>query len=109
VDPQVLDTAKGSLQVAATYKSMYAFKNHYRVKSLERPLKTCDSGVAATFIQVSRRIPPDANQVNADVEYVGHIEEILELNYRHHCLVVLFCDFVKANYMGENATMKKDK
>ena len=28
----------------------------------------------------------DANQVNADVEYVGHIEEILELNYRRHCL-----------------------
>lgn len=43
------------------------------------------------------------------MEYVGHIEEILELNYRRHCIVVLVCDFVKANYAGENATIVKDK
>ena len=47
--------------------------------------------------------------MDANVEYIGHIEEILELNYRRHCVVVLVCDFVKANYVGENATIKKDK
>lgn len=47
--------------------------------------------------------------MTADVEYVGHIEEILELDYRRHSLVVLVCDFVKANYNGDNATIKKDK
>ena len=109
VDPRVVDTARGPLNVAAAYKSMYAFGNHYRVLSSELPLKTCDNGVAATFKQVCRNGRRDSNQVTADVEYVGHIEEILELNYRRHCLVVLVCDFVKANYIGENATIKRDK
>jgi hypothetical protein len=109
VDAMVVDIARGPMNVAAAYKSMYAFGNHFRVLSSETPLKTCDSGVAATFRQVCRNGIRDANQTNADVEYVGHIEEILELNYRRHCLVVLVCDFVKANYVGENATIKKDK
>jgi len=51
----------------------------------------------------------DVHQVDIDVEYIIHIEEILELNYHHHYVVVLVCDFVKANYVGENATIKKDK
>lgn len=109
VDAEVIDTTRGPLPMAATYKSMYAFGNHYRVLSSERPLRTRDSGVAATFRQVCRNGRRDGNQIDANVEYVGHIEEILELNYRRHCLVVLVCDFVKANYVGENATVKKDK
>lgn len=95
VDSMVVDTARGPLNVAAAYKSMYAFGNHFRVLSSERSRKTCDSGVAATFSQVCRNREHDGNQVNADVEYVGHIEEIIELNYRGHCLVVLVCDFVR--------------
>ena len=95
--------------MATAYKSMHAYGNHYRVRSSEQALRTANSGVAATFRQVCRNGIRDLNQVNADVEYVGHIEEILELNYRRHCLVVLVCDFVKANYIGENATIKKEK
>ena len=109
VDPRVMDTARGPLNTATAYKSMYAFGNHYRVLSSELPLKTRDSGVAATFKQVCRNGRRDNHQVNADVEYAGHIEKILELNYRRHCLVVLVCDFVKANYSGVNATIKRDK
>lgn len=72
-------------------------------------MKTSDSGVAATFRQVCRNGIRDMNQIEADIEYVGHIEEILELNYRRHCVIVFVCDFVKANYREENATIKKDK
>ena len=78
----VVDTSNGPLQMATSYKSMYTFGNHYRVLSSELPLRTCDSGVAATFRHVSRNRTGDGNQVHAEVEYVGHIEEILELNYR---------------------------
>jgi len=109
VPPDVVDTARGPLEMATSYKSMYAFGNHFRVRSAEQSLKTCDSGMAAMFKQVCRNGIQDVNQVEADVEYVGHIEEILELNYRRHCVVVLVCDFVKANYRGQNATIKKDK
>lgn len=109
VDAQVLDTARGPLEVATAYRSMYTYGNHFRIRSSEQSLQTADSGVAATFRQVCRNGLSDGNAVDADVEYVGHIEEILELNYRRHCIVVLVCDFVKANYAGENATIVKDK
>ena len=88
---------------------MYAYGNHFRVISSERSLKTSDKGIAATIRQDCRNSTRDANQIHADVEYVGHIDEILELNYKRHCLVVLVCDFVKANYRGENAIIKRDK
>lgn len=97
------------MEIATTFKSMYAYGNHFRVMSSEMSRKTADSGVAATFRQVCRSGIMDDHEVTADVEYVGHIEEILELNYRRHCVVVLVCDFVKANYAGQNATVKRDK
>ena len=109
VDSEVVDTTRGPLPIASTYKAMYAYGNHYRVRSSEQARKTSDSGVATTFKQVCRNGMRDNNQVQADVEYVGHIEEILELNYRRHCLVVLVCDFVKSNYSGDTATIKKDR
>ena len=109
VSPMVVDTARGPLQMAASYRSMYAFGNHYRVLSSELSLRTSDSGVAATFKQINRNRSGDNNQFEAEVEYIGHIEEILEINYRRHCLVVLVCDFVKAQYRGENATIKRDR
>jgi len=65
--------------------------------------------IAAIFRQVCRNRIHNIHQVNADVKYIGHIKEIMELNYRNHCIVVLVCDFVKANYIGENAMIKKDK
>ena len=109
IDPLVMDTSQGPLLMATAFKSMYAYGNYYRVLSCEAALKTIDSGVAATFKQVCRNGMRDGNQIDADIEYVGHVEEILELNYRQHSLVVLVCDFVKANYIGENATIKKEK
>ena len=109
VDADVVSMSRGPLELAAAYRSMYAFGNHFRVISAEQSLQTADSGVAATFRQMCRNGIRDGRQVQADVEYVGHIEEILELDYRRYCVVVLVCDFVKANYVGENATIVKDK
>jgi hypothetical protein len=42
------------------------------------------------------------------VEYVGELHEIVELNYRGLCVVVLLCKWVKAIYEGHTATVKKD-
>ena len=47
--------------------------------------------------------------MNATLEYIGQIQEILELDYGRHCVVVLVCEWVKANYRGRNATVKKDE
>jgi hypothetical protein len=43
------------------------------------------------------------------LEYIGWVEEILELNYKVLKIVVLLCNWVKANYSGNFATMKGDK
>ena len=47
--------------------------------------------------------------MNATLEYIGQIQEIVEVNYGGHCTMVLICEWVKANYRGRNATVKKDE
>jgi len=83
--------------------------NHLRVTSAEEQLKTSDSGVAALFRRPWRSGLRDRNVVVADIEYVGELHEIVELNYRGLCVLVLFCKWVKANYARNGATVKKDK
>jgi hypothetical protein len=53
--------------------------------------------------------PNDENPILAKLEYVGWVEEILEFNYRVLKLVVLFCNWVKSNYIGSSATIKWDE
>ena len=47
--------------------------------------------------------------MNATLKYIGQIQEILELNYGRHCIVVLVYEWVKINYRGRNAIVKKDE
>ena len=109
IEANVLSLSKPPSELATKYRSMWAFGNHLRVASVETHLKTCDSGVAATFRRPCRASLRDRNPVMAEVEYVGQIHEIVELNYGGLCVIVLLCSWIKANYRGSNATMKKDK
>jgi hypothetical protein len=45
----------------------------------------------------------------ASIEYVGWIEEILELDYGRFRIVILFWNWVIANYGGTTAIMKRDE
>ncbi len=45
----------------------------------------------------------------AKLEYVVGVEEILELNYGILNFVVLLCNWVKANYVGSSAMVKRDE
>jgi hypothetical protein len=94
--------------IAKSYRSMYAFGNHIRVRSAEAQLTTADSGVAATFRQLCRAGMKDTNLRAAELEYVGWVEEILAVDYGHFEVVVLFCNWVVANMRGDGATMKRD-
>jgi hypothetical protein len=66
---------------AIAYRSTYAYGNHIRVKSAETNLVTMDYGVAAVFGTTCHSNVNDKNPIEAEVEYVGYMEEILELNY----------------------------
>ncbi len=91
---------------ARPYRAMYAFGTHIRVSNVEKHLTTLDSGVAATFQHECISRPNDQRSIIAKLEYVGWVEEILELNYGVLKIVVLLCNWVKANYSGSSATMK---
>lgn len=109
IEADVLCLSKLLSDLATKYRSMWAFGTHLRVQSVEDHLKTCDSGVAATFRRPWRSGVRDRNHVVADVEYVGCLHEIVELNYGGLCVIVLLCGWLKAISEGNNATMKKDK
>lgn len=109
VEADVLALSKVPSELATKYRSMWAFGNHLRLASAETHLKTCDSGVAAIFRRPCRAGLRDQNHVLADVEYVGQVHEIIEVNYGRLCVIVLFCSWIKANYRGNSATMKRDK
>lgn len=88
---------------------MWAFGNHLLVKSVERRLKTCDFGVAAIFHRPYQSRLTYQNAMMADIEYVRNLQEIVELKYKGHCVIVLFCKFVKANYCTQLAMVKNDR
>jgi hypothetical protein len=60
--------------------------------------------VAATF----ERHDLSVGGLVTNVEFVGNIEEILELDYQNHCVVVLLYKWVKAKYSDSCPTIIQD-
>lgn len=94
---------------AVTYKRMYAFGQHFRVRSAESGLVTCDSCVLATFSQQLRWGLCNGRLFERVDEYVGYIDEILELDYRNHCTTVFVCDWVRPTTDARSPNMKRDE
>jgi hypothetical protein len=67
--------------VATKYRSLYVYGYHFKVRSTEEHLKCTDSSVVATFRRPYRNGRRDRNLVMASLEYVGIIDEILELDH----------------------------
>lgn len=51
----------------------------------------------------------DRNPIIGDIEYVGTLEEIVEVSYTGLCVMVLICRWVRENYRGPHATVKRDR
>lgn len=109
VDPIVEALSRYPSRATKKFRSLYAYGYRYRVRSAELSLKTRDSGIAATFERECRFGLRDPNPVVAAVEYVGHLDEIIELDYGIVKQVVLIGTWVRANYRGPSATVKKDE
>jgi hypothetical protein len=93
-----------------SYQTMWAFRNHNHVSSVEVHLTTQDNGtITSIFEQECVSGPNDQKPMVAKLEYVGWVEEILELNYGILNFVVLLCNWMKTNYIGSSATMKQDE
>ena len=76
---------------AKAYKAMYAYGNHIRVRGAEASMSTCDSGVAATFLQSCHSSSSDKNMRTSNLEYVGWVDEIINVDYGKYEVVVLYC------------------
>ena len=109
VELDIIDMCMLPTFTATSYRSMYAYGNHFRVRSAETNLSTIDCGVVATFNQECHSGPRDRNTMRALVEYVGWVVEILELDYGRFTTVVFLCNWVKAITTGNGATMKRDE
>jgi hypothetical protein len=76
------------LRNAKSYKSMYAYGNYIRVRSMESNINTCDSGVA-TFLHACRASNSSTNVRTTNLQYIGWVEEIIRIDYGEFEL--LFC------------------
>ena len=108
VDTAIIDICRPPTLMATSYRAIFAYGNHFRVRSAKLNLSTTDCGVATTFEQECQSGPNDRNRIRAAVEYVGWIEEILELEYESVQVLVFLCNWVQAISNGPGATMKRD-
>lgn len=106
----VVDLSRPPKPCATSFRSMRAYGMHLRCKSAEICADTMDSGVAVLFLPRMTSNTLRHNEVSSETtEYVGWIEEILELDYRRHCVIVLLCSWVKARHGGPNPTVRRDR
>ena len=94
--------------VATSYRAMYAHGMHLRIRTAEEEKVTCDSAVAAAVLRRNRGRSSDRGGQVQKTEYVGWIEEIVELDYRNHCCVVLVCSWIPGTTTGQNPKVVRD-
>jgi hypothetical protein len=105
----VIEASKLPYTVATRYRAMYVHGMHLRMRPAKLSKTTCDSRVACAVWRRSRSSEArEAGQVEG-MEYVDWIEEILKLDYRSHCCIVLFCSWIPAKLVASNTKMVQDK
>jgi hypothetical protein len=96
-------------QMATGYRAIYAHGMYLRIREAEEDKITSDSGVAAVVWERIRSTDTNAMDEVDNVEYVGSMEEILELSYRSHCCVVLLCSWIPGAQGIRNAKVERDR
>ena len=92
-----------------SHRKMYAFGMHFRVRGAEGGLITRDSCVVASFTRQRPWGLRNGRPIETTEEYVGYIEEILELDYRNHCTTVLVCDWVCPSVDPRHPNITRDQ
>ena len=90
------------------HQSMWAFGYHFRAQNdRDGDFVTFDSGVAAIINQECRSSRADQHPVEAELLYVGVINDILQVDYGHIKPCVLKCSWIKSDLEGV-PTMRRD-
>ena len=112
VEKPILDVYQSSKlpePIATGYRAMYAHRMHLRIRGAEEEKITCDSGVAAVVWERRRSRNVEVGDKLLTAEYVGWVEEIIELNYRSHCCIVLLCSWIPGSQDIMNAKVERDR
>ena len=109
VEADILQYSEAPERYATSHQQMYCFGVHFRVWSSETALVTRDSCVVASFTRELQWGIQNGRPTERTKDYVGYIEEILELDYRNHCITVLVCDWVRASRDARSPNIVRDK
>ena len=94
---------------ATSHRQMHTFEMHLRERSSEGGLVIRDSCVVAAFIEQLRWGIRNGSPIERTTEHVGYIQEILELDYRNHCTMVLLCEWVRAARDARFPSTERDR
>ncbi len=92
IDQETIHMSMSPTLEARSYHSMYAFGNHIHVVSVKEHLTISDNGITTTFEWMCVWRPNDQRPIVANLEYVGWVKGILELNYGVLNIAVLLCN-----------------
>ena len=109
VHEDVIQYGQPPQRYAISHRQMHAFVMHLRVRSAEGGLVTQDSCVVASFTQQLRWGLRNGQPIERIDDYVGYIEEILELDYRNHCTTILVCDWVRGTQDVRFPNVQRDR
>lgn len=109
IERDILQYSQPPERYATSHRHMYACGMHLRVRSSEGGLVTRDSGVVASFTRQLRWGLVGGRPIERTDDYVGYVEEILELDYRSHCTTVLLCDWVSNSRDVRHPNVRRDK
>ena len=109
LDADVVQYSCPPERYATTHRLLKAFGMRFRPRTAEGGLVTRDSCVVTAYTQQLRWGIRNGRPIDRTTEYVGYIEEILELDYRNHCTTVLLCEWVKASRDARVPNIERDK
>jgi hypothetical protein len=105
----IFEASRFPESMATSYHAIYAHGMHFRVRDAEDDKVTCDSGVASSVWHQERESGATTATTLTGASYVDWVEEILELNYKSHCVVVLVYSWISGDLERPNPKVVKDK
>ena len=91
-----------------TFNALWSHGRHFRVEKIDKKWLNSDCGVMASFSQDSRASARDLNLINAELDYVGNIINILKVDFRIFHFFILDVKWFKVVCRGPQATVRRD-
>ena len=99
-----VSTKINGLSQARKYPTMWAYGQHYHVESIVVKRVSFDCGIMVDFKKYHRESSKDRKFIEKNIQYVGKIQEIVELDYHYFTCCIFKCRW----YEAFNRTQRHD-